>query len=211
MPLIRDLLKFGRDDSHPSWRLSTKPQRRRGCHSPKTWLIDVRCRMQIDLQLSFVTPQGWGETERGWGRGRQKEIMACLIAMAAGILEQWSLVLLQWQLGRVTQNGGGWGALKESCPLRWLEFVDRTWKLKAEWQTFGKRWVIKRSYKCQMPPKGRERERHSKSQRGRNGDAQNSYTVRLQSVTVRSVQELYYFVIYFNDLNFRHAAITKLH
>lgn len=62
-----------------------------------------------------------------------------------------------------------------------------------------------------MPPKGRERERHSKSQRGRNGDAQNSYTVRLQSVTVRSVQELYYFVIYFNDLNFRHAAITKLH
>lgn len=34
--LDKESAQLGQNDSHPSWRLSTKPQRRRWCHSPKT-------------------------------------------------------------------------------------------------------------------------------------------------------------------------------
>lgn len=73
MPLIRDPLNLGEmtaihlSDSQQSHR------RRRWCHSPKTWLIDVRCRMQIDLQLSFVPREEHTETDWGWDQDRNGE------------------------------------------------------------------------------------------------------------------------------------------
>lgn len=75
--------QLGQDDSHPSRQLS-KSLRRRRCCSPKTWLIDVRCRMQIDLQLSCA-PQIRRRKTSAVTRQRRAEIIALSPVMAAGV------------------------------------------------------------------------------------------------------------------------------
>lgn len=117
--------QLGRDDSHPSWQLSTKPPRRRWCHSPKTWLIDVRCRMQIDLQLSFVPGEGLGETERARDRGRRREITAGPMAMAAGVIKQSSRV---WLHSRLIASKHPWNLTEKIKNLRWRENAERVRK-----------------------------------------------------------------------------------
>lgn len=89
--------QLGRDDSHPSRQLS-KSLRRRWCCSPKTWLIDVRCRMQIDLQLSCA-PQIRQRKTSAVTRQRQAEIIAFSPATAAAVeaAQQSSQLIAAWK------------------------------------------------------------------------------------------------------------------
>lgn len=179
MPLIRDLLDLERDDSHPSWRLSTQPQRRRWCHAPKPWLIDVRCRMQIDLQLSFGASGGVGsrgaatrprQTERDYNvpdRLRNSE------ATNWSIIRQW-----RWHKGE-------WGVLKLCVCV-----CVCSGRLTALWQAVIKRpWNAKWSQKGTRKSQKRERKWHTDTTK------KQILIFSLQSIQVLWVQAWYYLVI----------------